>query len=303
MMLLVTRTILRIGLLYASRRSSQNVRFSPRCWLGPFGMGRPAAAAAAAGAFGREELSKNEMSDTKFWAFLGIAVSALVLHSAIVSYQTSPTSSDFSWLKAGSETSRIRPSVIELFEPKRKAAHTSSLAAINAPYETRRWQRSIRSRLDSRQRAIRDTATQSWLQSNKFPTAALPPKSHVPHVMYRHNIIQPIVQINPLNKRAYTIHLPGQQNEEFGPCTSNCDWIQSRALKAAEGLVEMAKRTHDARALAAQKQQARDEKVIRSLRAKLSHILPDPTGRCLATLQCSDCEVIPQHILSTKSIQ
>jgi hypothetical protein len=67
--------------------------------------------------------------------------------------------------------------------------------------------------------------------------------------------------------------------------------VQSRLLKAAEGLVEVARQTHDAREKALAAQSARDDKVVRSLRDKLSHILPDPTGRCIKTTQCPDCEV------------
>lgn len=213
----------------------------------------------------------------RVWVVLGLASVALVLHSVTVLNQRDVLASSEN-LRIPSKHSRhskdLGSAEAQMNEPV-MAAHTAKLAAISAPYEmNHRISVHVRRRLEDRQRAIAEAAARRWPTVDKVAT---PPKRA--HVSFRQ-------RVSP-----YVVHLPNQQIENTVPCTSNCDWIQSRALKAAEGLVELAKRTHDARALAARTQSARDEKIIRSLRAKLSHIVPDPTGRCLATLSCSDCEV------------
>ena len=211
------------------------------------------------------------MSGLKFGALLAITAVALASlaytfseNSIVLESDKSKSSSVLSVPKGNSE--------------HRKLAHFASLTAISAPYSDKGTvYPHVRRRIQHRQRTIVDANYRSWLKANNVNAAPLPPRE-VPHFLpriYRHKIVQP--------------HLPS--HELRIPCTSGCEWMQSRALKAAEGLVELAKRSHDAREEAQRNRQTADEKVIRSLRAKLSHILPDPTGRCLSTKQCADCEV------------
>ena len=176
--------------------------------------------------------------------------------------------------------STYAPVTLEGFGPKfhgnRLAMKSLPSSVVEPPFMHSHKDRIIRRHLDPQSRARqRNSAYSAWLSVHASPTTPLPPSS-----AYR-----PV----PHSPR-FVAHLPGG-DEKDPPCSSGCDIFQTRALKTAEDLVEMARRTHEARLKSAEQLDERNAKVIRSLQDKLSHILPDSEGRCMHTKECPECQV------------
>jgi hypothetical protein len=203
------------------------------------------------------------MMAARFLVIFGVTIVSLLFLSTKISRESALLDSDTTWQGLSTAPNQfpvaykdlpralrpINPGNLPVSKPSDKA-----LTGIRAPYSDnlRANRRLVGSRGFYRGPAAKVEGTIRRAYGGiRAPLPPYEPKHAVPPtIYYRDRFVHAIPLFRRPHRAPLAIHLPDQNIANVVPCTSGCDMVQSRLLKAAEGLVEIAKQTHDARAKA-----------------------------------------------------